>query len=160
LWGTPRDPLPLAAGEVRERVVAALARRALVFDPPTGFDAEAVIEAGGTRSELFDIRRSALIPIVELGRWAGAAAGLLDGSTPDRLRAGAGAGVLGEADAATLSDAFELALELRIAHHAQQLEVGSKPDDQLVPATLSPLTRDHLRDVFRAIASVQRGLRQ
>jgi CBS domain-containing protein len=160
LWGTPRDPLPLAADGVRERVLAALARRALVFDPPTGFDAGTVIEAGGTRSELFDIRRAALIPIVEIGRWAGAAAGEVEGSTPERLRAGASGGVLPEADAATLSDAFELALELRIAHHAQQLEAGSKPDDQLTPATLSPLTRDHLRDVFHAIAGVQRGLRR
>jgi CBS domain-containing protein len=160
LWGTPRDPLPRATDGVRERVLAALARRALVFDPPTGFDAEAVIEAGGTRSALFDIRRAALIPIVEIARWAGAAADQVEGSTPERLHAGAAAGVLSQADASTLSDAFELALELRIAHHAEQLEAGSKPDDQLVPATLSPLTRDHLRDVFRAIASVQRGLRQ
>jgi CBS domain-containing protein len=160
LWGTPRDPLPVAADGVRERVLEALARRALEFDPPTGFDAEAVIEAGGARSELLDIRRAAVIPVVELARWAGAAAGTVEGSTPERLRAGAGAGVLSDADAATLTDAFELALELRIAHHMEQLEAGSKPDDLLVPATISPLTRDHLRDVFRAVAAVQKGLRR
>jgi CBS domain-containing protein len=160
LWGTPREPLPLAGDGVRERVIAALARRALEFDPPTGFDAEAVIEAGGARSDRLDIRRAAVIPIVELGRWAGAAAGAVEGSTPERLRTAARAGVLSDADASTLADAFELALELRIAHHMQQLEDGLEPDDQVVPATLSPLTRDHLRDVFRAVAGVQRGLRQ
>jgi hypothetical protein len=33
------------------------------------------------------------------------------------------------------------------------------PDDLVDPATMSPLARDHLRDVFRAIAGVQRRLR-
>jgi CBS domain-containing protein len=159
LWGTPRDPLPLAQDGVRERVLAALARRALAYDPPTGFDADVVLDTGGARSERLDIRRAAVIPIVELGRWAGAAAGLADGSTPERLRAAAGAGVLSDGDARTLADAFELALELRVAHHMEQLAAGLSPDDQIAPSAISPLTRDHLRDVFRAIAGVQRRLR-
>ena len=160
LWGTPRDPLPVAEGTVRERVLDALARRALAYSPPTGFDADAVLELDGTRSDRLDIRRAAVIPIVELGRWAGAAAGVAEGSTPDRLRAAAQTGVLSDADSRTLSDAFELALELRIGHQMEQLAAGSPPDDQIEPATMSPLTRDHLRDVFRAVAGVQRGLRQ
>jgi hypothetical protein len=42
----------------------------------------------------------------------------------------------------------------------EQIAAGSSPDDLLDPAAISPLTRDHLRDVFRAIAGVQRGLRR
>ena len=41
----------------------------------------------------------------------------------------------------------------------EQLAAGASADDQLEPAAISPLTRDHLRDVFRAVAGVQRGLR-
>jgi CBS domain-containing protein len=160
LWGTPRDPLPVAEGGARERVLGALSRRALASSPPTGFDADAVLELDGTRSDQLDIRRSAVIPIVELARWAGAAAGIVEGSTPQRLRAAAQEGVVSDADARTLTDAFELALELRIGHHMQQLAAGSQPDDQLEPAAMSPLTRDYLRDVFRAVTGVQRGLRQ
>jgi CBS domain-containing protein len=158
LWGTPRDPLPLARAAMRERMLEALLGRALAYSPPTGFDAVSVLEAGGARSERLDIRRAAVIPIVELARWGGAAAELTGGSTPERLSAAAEVGVLSEADARTLGDAFELAQELRIGHHLQQLAAGSPPDDQLEPAALSPLTRDHLRDVFRAITSVQRTL--
>jgi CBS domain-containing protein len=160
LWGTPRDPLPLASDGARERVLAALARRALATQPPTGFDADGVLEAGGTRSDRLDIRRAAVIPIVELARWAGAAAGLVEGSTPERLLAAAGAGVLSDSDARTLVDAFELALELRVAHHMEQLGAGADPDDRIEPAAISALTRDQLRDVFRAIAGVQRNLRR
>jgi CBS domain-containing protein len=160
LWGTPREPLPAVAdGHARDRVLDALARRALAYTPPTGFDADAVLESDGTRSDQLDIRRAAVIPIVELARWAGAGAGMVEGSTPDRLAGAARAGVLSEGDARTLIDAFELALELRVAHHMRQLAAGQPPDDRIEPSAISPLMRDHLRDVFHAVAGVQRRLR-
>ena len=159
LWGTPREELPVASGPKRDRVLSALADRALAYHPPTGFDAETVIEGDGARNDRLDIRRAAVIPIVELARWAGAAANLTEGATPDRLRVAAQAGVLRDQDSDSLIEAFDLALELRIAHHMQQLASGSEPDDWIKPASIGPLTRDHLRDVFRAVASVQRRLR-
>lgn len=159
LWGTPREELPIALGDDRESVLTALAARALAYSPPTGFDAQSVIEGDGTRSDRLDIRRAAVVPIVELARWAGAAASALDGPTPERLRVAAEAGVLRQDDAESLTEAFELALELRIAHHMQQLAAGSEPDDWIEPASIGSLRRDHLRDVFRAVAAVQRRIR-
>jgi CBS domain-containing protein len=159
LWGTPIDPLPVPEEGVRERIVAALAGRALASVPPTGFDADSVLEADGRRSDRLDIRQAAVAPIVELARWGSAAAGVVDGSTPERLLAAAAAGVLSDGDARTLADAFELALELRIGHHMARIAAGRPPDDQIEPAEVSPLMRDHLRDVFRAVTSVQRRLR-
>jgi CBS domain-containing protein len=160
LWGTPREPLPVVEGPARTSVLAALSRRALAANPPTGFDADSVLEHDGTRSSSLDIRRAAVIPIVELARWAGASVGATEGSTPERLEAAAQGGVLSAADARTLTDAFGLALELRIGHQMEQLAAGTPPDDRLDPAALSPLTRDYLRDVFRAVAGVQRTLRE
>jgi CBS domain-containing protein len=160
LWGTPTEPLPVIEGPARAKVLAALSRRALAANPPTGFDADSVLEHDGTRSSSLDIRRAAVIPIVELARWAGASVGATEGSTPERLAAAAQGGVLSAADARTLTDAFGLALELRIGHQMEQLAAGVPPDDRLDPAALSPLTRDYLRDVFRAVAGVQRTLRE
>ena len=159
LWGTPIDPLPAPEGSAREAVVAALARRARAAVPPTGFDADSVLEEGGGRSDRLDIRQAAVAPIVELARWGSAAAGVFEGSTPERLLAAAGGGVLSEAEARTLVDAFDLALELRIGHHMSRIGAGQPPDDEIEPAEISPLMRDHLRDVFRAVTSVQRRLR-
>jgi CBS domain-containing protein len=159
LWGTPREPLPVAHDGARERVLKALARRALAYSPPTGFDGGAVLESDGTRQAQLDIRRAAVIPIVELARWAGAAADVVGGSTTERLLAAGQSGALSDADARTLADAFELALELRIGHHMERLAAGEVPDDRIDPGQISPLMRDHLRDVFRAVGSVQRRLR-
>jgi CBS domain-containing protein len=160
LWGIPREPLPVVQGPARTRVLAALARRALAANPPTGFDGDSVLERDGSRSNSLDIRRAAVIPIVALARWAGASVGVTEGSTPERLTASAQGGALRAADAQTLTDAFGLALELRIGHQMEQLAAGAAPDDRLDPRELSPLTRDHLRDVFRAVAAVQRTLRE
>jgi CBS domain-containing protein len=159
LWGTPVDPLPVVEDATRAKIVAALARRALDAAPPTGFDGDAVLEADGTRSARLDIRRAAIAPIVELARWGSAAAGVVEGSTPERLRAAADRGALRDEDARTLAEAFELGLELRIAHHMERLAEGSAPDDELDCARISPLLRDHLRDVFRAVSAVQGRLR-
>jgi CBS domain-containing protein len=158
LWGTPSEPLPIADGAAGSRLLDALAALAFAHPLPTGFDADTVLRLGGRRSDRLDIRLAAIIPIAAIGRWAAAVAGSEEISTPERLRAAAAEGVLAETQASTLAEAFELALQLRILHQLEQLEASQTPDDQLDPAALSPLTRDYLRDVFRAVGSVTREL--
>jgi CBS domain-containing protein len=157
LWGTPAQPLPVAEGAARAQLVAALADRAFAHATPTGFDAEAVLGRDGRHRRL-NIREAAIVPIAALGRWASAVAGAGEGSTPERLRAAALAGVLSSAQAETLTEAFEVSLELRLMHHLDQLEAGEKPDDYLDPAAMTALTRGHLRDVFRAVTATAREL--
>jgi CBS domain-containing protein len=159
LWGSPRDPLPVASGELQTAVVQKLAQQATECRPPTGFEEHYLLEADGRRSEFLDIRNATVLPIMALGRWAGATAGVLEGSTAERLTAAADAGALSVEDGCTLADAFSLALELRVAHHIEMLSADKAPDDRIDPRPLSPLMRDELRDVFRAIAAVQRKLR-
>ncbi len=174
LWGTPTEPLPMATGADRAQLLDALAHDAFSQRPPTGFDEGAVLTPDGRHTQL-NIRSAAIVPIAAIARWAAASAaasdgaiselvdgdtplGVGEGSTPGRLRAAGDAGVLREADAQTLSEAFELALELRIVHQMEQLAAGEPPDDMLDPAALSPLTRDLLREVFRAVNAVVREL--
>ena len=159
LWGTPVQPLPVAGGAARARLLDALAAYAFTHSPPTGFEADSVLGLDGRRSDRLNVRTAAIIPIAALGRWAAAVAGSEEVSTPERLRAAAAEGVLGEAQASTLAEAFELALELRIVHQLEQLAAGEPPDDLLDPAAMSPLTRSRLRDVFRAVSTVTRELR-
>jgi CBS domain-containing protein len=159
LWGTPTEPLPITDGPERGKLLDALAALAFTNSTPTGFDADNVLRLGGRRSERLDLRLGAIIPIAAIARWAAAVAGSDEVSTPERLRAAAADGVLAEAQASTLSEAFELALELRIVHQLEQLASEERPDDLLDPASLSPLTRSYLRDVFRALGTVTRELR-
>ena len=135
-----------------------LGRYALAHRPPTGFLRDFVVEHSGRRRGKLDLKRGGLVPIVDLARWAGMAAGVTSASTPARLRAAAAAGTLDREPAAVLEEAFHLVLQLRLAHQVEQLRAGGEPDDLVRPADLSPVTRVSLREAFRTVATVQRRI--
>jgi CBS domain-containing protein len=135
-----------------------LARFALSFRPPTGFLRDFVVEHSGERRGRLDIKHGGLVPIVDLARWAGMAAGVATVSTVERLRAAEAAGTLESAQARTLLEAFGFIFSLRLDHQVEQLRCGEEPDDFIDPKTLNPLARSYLREAFRAVASVQSGL--
>jgi CBS domain-containing protein len=151
LWET--RPYPDQAGLLRM-----LARFALSFRPPTGFLRDFVVEHSGERHGQLDLKHGGLIPIVDLARWAGMAAGLASASTLERLRAAEAAGTMESADAQTLAEAFGFISSLRLDHQVEQLRRGEPPDDFIAPRTLNPLARSYLREAFRAVASVQANL--
>jgi len=135
-----------------------LARYALSFRPPTGFLRDFVVEHSGERRGQLDLKHGGLIPIVDLARWAGMAAGLASASTLERLLAAEAAGTMESAEAQTLAEAFGFISSLRLDHQVEQLRRGEAPDDFIAPKTLNPLARSYLREAFRAVASVQGNL--
>jgi CBS domain-containing protein len=161
VWGTgPGTSVADALWEARGRpdVQRLLALFALSFRPPTGFLRDFVVEHSGERRGQLDIKHGGLIPIVDLARWAGMAAGVASASTVERLRAAEAAGTLESPQARTLMEAFGFIFSLRLDHQVEQLRRGEVPDDFIDPKTLNPLARSYLREAFRAVASVQSGL--
>jgi CBS domain-containing protein len=153
--GTPvADTFRLAPGN--PAMLRLLARYALSHRPPTGFLRGLVVEHSGEHRGRLDLKRGGIIPIVDLARWAGVAAGVTCAPTRERLRAAAAAGTLPPTDARTLEDAHELITSLRLEHQVAQLRAGAEPDDHVDPSMLSPVTRSYLRESFRAVASVQK----
>ena len=116
------------------------------------------MEHSGRHRGRLDLKRGGLLPIIDLARWAGIAAGVTSASTIERLRAAAAAGTLSSADAHSLQDAFRLISNLRVEHQVGQLRAGEPPDDHLSPGELSALRRTQLREAFRAVSSIQRRL--
>jgi CBS domain-containing protein len=135
-----------------------LALFALSFRPPTGFLRDFVVEHSGERRGQLDIKHGGLIPIVDLARWAGIAAGVTSASTLERLKAAEAAGTLESPQAHTLMEAFGFISSLRLDHQVEQIQRGAVPDDFIDPKTLNPLARSYLKEAFRAVASVQSGL--
>lgn len=155
--GTPvADTFRLAPGN--PALLRLLARFALSHRPPTGFLRGLVVESTGEHRGQLDLKHGGAIPIIDLARWAGISAGVTSASTSERLRAAAAAGTLPDSDARTLQDAFALISRLRLDHQVEQLRAGTPPDDHVNPSTLSALTRTHLREAFRAMASIQRRI--
>ncbi|WP_029116651.1 putative nucleotidyltransferase substrate binding domain-containing protein [Mycobacterium sp. URHB0044] len=117
---------------------------------------DVVARRGGT----FDLKSHALTPIVNLARWGGLTVGVVSASTPARLEAAAGNGILSQSDSKTLSEVFGLLQGLRMAHQIDQIAAGCSPGDIVTMSELSPLNRSLLNDGVREIAAVQRRVRQ
>lgn len=162
VWGatTAADRLATAFARSpdRDQTLRRLAAGALAERPPTGFLRDFVLHSSGERHGVLDIKRGGLLPIESLARWSGLAAGVTAASTPARIEASAAAGTLGADDAAILADAFELCCALRMEHQVARLRAGGEPDDLIAPRDLTPLTRTALKEAFRAVARVQRGI--
>jgi CBS domain-containing protein len=108
------------------------------------------------RGNTVDLKTHAVAPIVNLARWGGLSVGVAAASTPARLNAAAGNGMIGTDDARVLTEVFELLQRLRFAHQVGQLEENRPPGDVVVLSELTPLERSVLMDAIRQIASVQK----
>jgi CBS domain-containing protein len=162
VWGATIAAERLAAAFARtpdrELMLRRLAAAALAERPPTGFLRDFVLHSSGERKGVLDIKHGGLLPIETLARWSGLVARVSAASTRARLDASEKAGTLSADDAAILREAFELVCELRMEHQVKQLRAGEAPDDLIDPKTLTPLTRGALKDAFKAVARVQRGI--
>jgi CBS domain-containing protein len=157
--GTVRDPFEALRGAAgRPRLRRLLLRVGLAPRPPTGFLRDLVVEHSGEHRGRLDIKRGGLLPLVNLARYGGVAAGSRATGTVERLTVAEQAGTLPRETADTLLEAFELLTALRLDHQVEALRAGRPPDDYIDPRTLNPLARRYLRGAFRAIASIQRTL--
>jgi CBS domain-containing protein len=161
VWGDETEPLiaeTFRLATARPRLLRLLAEFALAHRPPTGFLRGLVVESSGEHRRRLDLKNGGIVPIVDIARWAGLASGVTSASTIARLGVAGASGTLSSFDAVTLQEAFELVCQLRLDHQVAQLQAGVDPDDFLDPDQLNPLTRNYLKEAFRAVASVQRHI--
>ena len=152
----PMRHAALAGAGRDEALLTALAEQARELRPPLGFFRQFVLERGGEHANTLDLKTRGLLPIVAMARVFALRAGSDARNTAERLRAARHAGVLGEATAGNLLDAWEFLAGLRARHQAGQIRHGQPPDNALAPDDLSALERSHLKTAFRLVAEAQK----
>jgi CBS domain-containing protein len=110
------------------------------------------------RTETFDIKAHALLPIVNLARWAALSVGSAALPTTERLRDAAGSAMLPQQRSETLIEVFEVLQRLRLRYQLLQHDAGEHPSDVLVMSRMSPLDRSVVAQAVREIAAVQRRM--
>jgi CBS domain-containing protein len=155
-WKTIEDAF--ADARRHPQLLRRLGLFALSQRPPTGFFRDFVVAHDGERKGTLDIKQGGLLPVVDIARWAAMTSGVTEPSTPGRIAAAEQVGTLDRRTASTLQVAFELFTDLRMEHQIDALRRGVEPDNAIDPRALAPLTRRYLKDAFRAVADVQRGL--
>lgn len=138
--------------------LAYMAANALQHRPPLGFFRTFVLIHGGDHDDTFDIKHRGIVPITDIARVYALARGLRQVNTTERLRAAVETGALSRDMGESLEDALEFIASLRIRHQAELLSRGKPADNFLPPEHLSRLEREHLKDAFKVIQSMQNTL--
>lgn len=140
--------------------VAFLAANALHFQPPLGFFRNFVLVKGGEQGKRLDLKHRGVVPIIDLARVYALSRGIAAVNSRDRLEAAAESGALSSTGAADLRDALEFIGAVRLRHQARQIREGIKPDNFMAPGDLSHFERNHLKDAFAVVSTMQSAMGQ
>ncbi|MBF9036776.1 CBS domain-containing protein [Rhodobacterales bacterium HKCCE2091] len=145
----------LAAASKNSIFVAHMVSNSLKHTPPLGmFRGFATVRAGEHKNEI-DLKHNGVVPVVDLGRVYALTGQLTAVNTRARLEAAIAAGAVSLSGGRDLIDAYDLIAETRLAHQAQEIRRGEKPDNFMAPSGLSDFERAHLRDAFVVIKTMQ-----
>jgi len=112
----------------------------------------------GGRPETFDVKTQALLPVVNLARWAALSVGSAVLPTTERLRAASGSVMLPDDRADTVIEAFEVLQRLRLRYQLRQYQAGERPSDLMTLDRVSPIDRSVVAQAVREIAAAQRRM--
>jgi CBS domain-containing protein len=137
---------------------AHMTANSLKHTPPLGLFRGFALIRSGEHKDTLDLKHSGVVPIVDLARLYALEGGLDVVNTRERLIAAREAGTLSASGGSDLIDAYDLISNIRLAHQARQVRAGEKPDNFMAPASLSALERNHLKDAFGVIKTLQSAI--
>lgn len=108
--------------------------------------------------DTFDIKTHALLPIVNIARWAALSVGSAVLPTTERLRVASGSAMLPDEQASTLIEVFGVLQRLRLRYQLMQQRAGERPSDLMTISQMSSIDRSVIAQAVREISSVQRRM--
>lgn len=138
--------------------IAHMLSNSLTHSPPLGFFGNISVPRMGEHKGEIDLKHGGVVPIVDLARLYALEASIPEVNTHRRLEAGRKASVLSEEGARDLLDAFEFISITRLKHQATQIRAGKKPNNYLSLAEISHFERNHLRNAFTVVKTLQSAL--
>jgi CBS domain-containing protein len=135
--------------------IAYMAANALHYRPPLGFFRQFVLISGGEHDDTFDIKHKGIVPITDIARVLALSEGIAEVSTTGRLLAAIESKAVSKEMGENLIDALEFIANLRIRHQAYRLQKNKPADNYVQPDRLSQLERNHLKDAFSVIKTMQ-----
>ncbi|HWC85984.1 MAG TPA: putative nucleotidyltransferase substrate binding domain-containing protein, partial [Solirubrobacteraceae bacterium] len=135
-----------------------MARTAVGYPVALGFRSQLAVEKHGPGAGRLDLKRGAIIPLVNLVRFHALAAGVTISPTLDRIDAVASAGGIDAGLAAGLREAFDVITRLRFEHHAACIAAGHPPGNLVEPEALAPIARRDLREALLTVRRAQKLL--
>ena len=130
----------------------------LKHTPPLGLFRGFALIRSGEHKDTVDLKHSGIVPIVDLARVYALDAGIEAVNTRERLIEAKRAGSVSTSGGDDLIAAYDLVANLRLEHQARQVRAGLKPDNFMMPSSISPLERNYLKDAFGVVKTMQSAL--
>ncbi len=156
LWGDPR-----LERRIKEHILELTRRHSLFFPrvaknivrfpPPLGWFGRVRTERRGRHKGRVDMKKAGIFALTEGVSLLALEAGVLDGSTWQKIDALRHQGVLSTEEADRLDDAFTTLVGLRLRHQVRNLSEGRPPDNYLDPLRLTPRERADLRRALEEV---------
>lgn len=137
--------------ERQEIYLLHLARECMNSRAPLSFFKSFIVEKDGEHQNKLDIKRQGLTPFVNFARVMSLKYGVNETNTLSRLHVLSAEGHISEELWASAREAYEMQMQLRLIHQLSQIEVGTLPDNHIVPDQLSDLEKRMLKESFEVI---------
>lgn len=126
--------------------------------PPLGLiRGFSTVRSGPYRNHI-DLKHNGVIPITDLARVYALQGQITDVNTRSRLLAAEDAGIISASGARDLVEAYDVIAMTRLQNQANMIKAGRKPCNYLAPADLSDFERNHLRDAFVVVRTMQSAI--
>ncbi len=133
-----------------------MARTATGYPVALGFRGDLAVERRGADAGRLDLKRGAIVPLVNLVRFHALANGVTISPTVDRIEAAASAGGIERGVADALREAFGVITRVRFEHHADLIAAGAAPENLIDPGALAPIARVELREALHTVRREQK----
>lgn len=127
---------------------------------PLGFFGGFAVERAGPHKDRLDLKARAVFPVTHAMRVYALSLGIRHTNTLDRLRAIGERGILASTEVSELQAAYRLVARLRLTHQLACLDAGLPPDNFIRPRTLGRADRLLLKEAFKTIAWLERGVEE
>jgi CBS domain-containing protein len=141
--------------KVNTLFIAHMSSNALRSRPPLGFFRDFVLIQDGKHNATLDLKHNGIAPIVDLARIYALSEGVSAVNTLERLQQCSGSKSLAKASAENLIDAYAFLTSVRLEHQGKLLQKNQPVDSYIDPKQISKLEREHLKDAFKVIKSMQ-----
>lgn len=144
----------------QEIFLKAMADHAADFRPAFSLFGSLVLEKDGGHANRLDLKKSCLMPLVNVVRLFSFESRIPETSTLERLAVLAGRHPAVKAAGKDLLQAFEFLSLLRIRHQHEQIVMDLEPDNFIQPDALGSLDQQHLKQTCRLLLRTIEGVQR
>jgi CBS domain-containing protein len=131
-----------------------MARNIVRFEPPLGMFGRLLVEKTGEAAGKIDLKKGGLFTLTRGIGLIALEAGIMGGTTWDKLSRLHHLNIVSDHDLDTLKEAFTFLVKLRLKKQIIAASTGSEPDNLVDPQELTYKERDQLRSALKGVTTL------